>query len=111
VASASDGWWILIEDGGGFRAVCKVVPLSDGGYSMLAPYHAAREGWLYKHKVDYRKEEISLEIFGMQHFVTSDRVKLSHHSDRIVQFSGVNAQKIISDRDAQTGTCWGERRT
>ncbi len=70
---------------------------------MLAPYHAAKEGWLYKHKVDYRKEEMSLEISDMQHFIASDRVKLSHHWDGFVQFSGVNPQKIMSGLDAETG--------
>ncbi|WP_156669997.1 MULTISPECIES: hypothetical protein [unclassified Mycobacterium] len=99
----NDGWRIIIDDGDGLRAVCKILPLSDGGYSVLAPYHAARNGWLYKHKVDYSKEEISLEISEMQHFEASDRVKLSHHWDGFVQFSGVNSQKIISGRNPLTG--------
>jgi hypothetical protein len=100
---AGDGWRIVIGDGDGLRALCKIVPLGDGGYSMLAHYHAAREGWLYKHKVDYREEEMSLKISDMQHFVASDRVKLSHHWDGFLQFSGVNPQKIKSGRNTLTG--------
>lgn len=70
---------------------------------MLAPYHAAKEGWLYKHKVDYQKQEQSIDRSGMQHFVAGDRVKLSHHWDGFVQFSGENPQKIISGRNPLTG--------
>lgn len=100
---AGDGWRIIIDDGDDLRAVCKILPLSDGGYSMLAPYHAAKEGWLYKHKVDYQEQEQSIHVSEMQHFVASDRVKLSHHWDGFVQFSGENPQKITSGRNPLTG--------
>jgi hypothetical protein len=97
------GWRIIIDDGDGPRAISKILPLSDGGYSMLAPYHAANEGWLFKHDVDYSVQEMDSHFSEMQHFVASDRVKLSHHWDGFVQFSGENPQKIISGRDPQTG--------
>jgi len=100
---ARDGWRVIIEDGGDFHAVCKIQPLSDGGYALIAPYHAAREGWLYKHEVDYRKYVNTVKLSDMQHFVASDRVKLSHHWDGFVQFSGENSQTIRSGRDPFTG--------
>jgi hypothetical protein len=100
---AHNGWRIIIDDGHGPRAVCKILPLSDGGYSMLAPYHEAREGWLYKHTVDYDKHEQTIDADSVQHFVASDRVKLSHHFDGFVQFSGENPQTITSGRDPLTG--------
>jgi hypothetical protein len=33
VASASDGWRTLIDDGDDFHVVCKMVPVSDDQYS------------------------------------------------------------------------------
>jgi hypothetical protein len=33
---------------GNLRAICKIQALSDGGYSLIAPYHAGKEGWLFK---------------------------------------------------------------
>ncbi len=65
----------MIDDGDGPRAVCKILPLSDGGYSLLAPYHAAREGWLYKHTVDYNKHEQSIDVAGMQHFTAGGTLR------------------------------------
>jgi hypothetical protein len=100
---AGDGWRIIIDDGDDPRAVCKILPLSDGGYSMVAPYHAAKEGWLYKHTVDYQKHEQSIHLSEAQHFAATDRVKLSHHWDGFVQFSGENPQKIKSGRNPLTG--------
>jgi hypothetical protein len=100
---ARDGWRIVIDDGDDLRAVCKIVPLRDGGYSMLVPYHAASEGWRYKHEVDYSKHKQTTHRSGMQHFVADDRVQLSHHWDGFVQFSGENPQKITSGRDPLTG--------
>lgn len=100
---AHNGSRIIIDDGDGLRAICKILPLSDGGYSVLAPYHVAREGWLYKHSVNYQQHEQSIDLSEMQHFVASDRVKLSHHFDGFVQFSGENPQTITSGRDPLTG--------
>lgn len=98
-----NGCRVIIEDGDNLRAVCKIQPLSDGGYSVIAPYHAAKEGWLFKHRVDYREREMTFNMAEMQHFVASDRVKLSHHWDGFVQFSGENPQTIRSGRNPLTG--------
>ena len=39
----------------------------------------------------------------MVHYTAEDRVKLSHHWDGFVQFSGESPGKIISGRNALTG--------
>lgn len=71
---------------------------------MLSPYHVAREGWLARHRVDYRKiGETSMPIDEMVAYTADDRVKLSHHWDGFVQFSGESPQKIVSGRDPFTG--------
>jgi len=94
---------IVIEDGAVRRALFKIQPLPDGGYAVLAPYHDAREGWLARQHVDYRQTDSRIRLSDMEHFTASDRVKLSHHRDGFVQFSGEVAGTIISGRDAQTG--------
>jgi hypothetical protein len=38
---------LFVPDASGqLKAISKVVPMGDGGYAVLAPYHSAREGWL-----------------------------------------------------------------
>jgi hypothetical protein len=93
---------IVVDDGLTKRALFKIQPLSDGGYSVLAPYHAAREGWLARTHVDYTKTEMQMSFSDMENFTADDRVKLSHHFDGFVQFSGENPQKIRSGRDPVT---------
>jgi hypothetical protein len=96
---------IVIADGGETpRRISKIVTLNDGGYAVLAPYHAAKEGWLTKHQVDYRNMGRSwISYDQMIHFVADDRVKLSHHWDGFVQFSGESQGKIVSGRDPFSG--------
>jgi|NGEPerStandDraft_6_1074524.scaffolds.fasta_scaffold113261_1 hypothetical protein len=94
---------IVIDDGPTKRAIFKVQPLSDGGYAVLAPYHAAREGWLARTHVDYTKTNQTLRFEDLEHFTADDRVKLSHHADGFVQFSGENPGKILSGRDPVSG--------
>lgn len=93
----------MIEEQDTLRAVCKIQTLSDGGYALLAPYHTAREGWLAKYQVDYSQTDMEHRLSDMQHFSAGDRVKLSHHFDGFVQFSGENTGRIRSGRDPITG--------
>lgn len=92
------------------RAVAKVDTLSDGGYTFMLPYHSAREGWLAKVNVGTTHLSPGTHTIGadqMVHYDASDRVKLSHHNDGFVQFSGENSQKIRSGRDPLTGKARG----
>jgi hypothetical protein len=96
---------LVISDKGLRKKVTKIIPYNDGGFSILAPYHSARKGYLLKHTVDYSKLEVQYanpESF-LAEYNASDRVKLSYHSDGFVQFSGENKGKIISGRDKDTG--------
>ncbi|MFK0160244.1 hypothetical protein ACIQVK_50330 [Streptomyces sp. NPDC090493] len=94
---------IFIDDGNGPRGICKISQHADGGYMVMAPYHQAREGWLAKHSVDYKSRHMSARLEDMHHYTASDRVKLSHHADGFVQFSGEQSGKITSGRDPFTG--------
>ncbi len=97
------GHRVVIEEPAGLRAVCKIETLADGGYTVLAPYHAERQGWLTKFQVNYDQKHMQIALGKMEHFTADDRVKLSHHTDGFVQFSGEVAGKIRSGRDADTG--------
>ncbi|CAM3104111.1 hypothetical protein DFJ75_3695 [Williamsia muralis] len=96
---SGSGWRVVIEDDGQLRALCKIQSLADGGYSVLCPYHEAREGWLFKLPVGLgygpRKGKwISAD--DAVHYTASDRAKLSHHRDGLVQFSSEVKGKIRS---------------
>jgi hypothetical protein len=78
------------------RRLCKVIPLSDGGFSITAPYHNAQSGSLFK-APRIREPGTSYVPFSeLVPFMASDRVKLSYHADGFVQFSGEDSRKIRS---------------
>ena len=89
------------------RKITKIIGLNGSGFSVLAPYHKARNGFLFKLPVDPTKALTpgpwivpANEIVA---FTAEDRVKLSYHTDGFVQFSSENPGKIISGRDPATG--------
>ena len=97
------GSTIVIEDQGTLRKITKIVPYKSGGFAVLAPYHKARKGYLLKHPVDYSKRHMKVTRDEAVEYSAEDRVKLSLHPDRFVQFSGENPGRIISGRDPNTG--------
>src|SRR5580700_6160816 len=86
------------------RKITKIIGLNGDGFSVLAPYHKARSGFLYKHLMD-------LQTLGARHiywnecvgFTAEDRAKLTYHVDGFAQFSSENPGKIISGRNPKTG--------
>lgn len=99
------GFRVVIADGHEApRQISKIVTLGDGGYSVLAPYHKERQGWLAKYPVDYnRVGSFATSVADMTQYSADDRVKLSHHWDGFVQFSGEQPGRIVSGRDPETG--------
>jgi hypothetical protein len=86
------------------RRIFKIIPLSDGGFAVTAPYHKVRAGMLLKTERDYATTGFTHVPFQQtMTFTASDRVKLSYHVDGFVQFSGEQNSKIVSGRDATTG--------
>jgi hypothetical protein len=79
---------ILVTEDGPPHAICKIAGQGDGGYMVMAPYHEAREGWLAKYTADYTKARMAVPVSEMEHYTAEDQVKLSHHFDGFVQFSG-----------------------
>lgn len=99
-AMSGPGWRILIEDvDGKLRALCKIQTLADGGYSVLCPYHSAREGWMFKLPLGLGRRTATPTLVSLEdaiHYSASDRVKLSHHRDGLVQFSSEAKGRIKS---------------
>jgi hypothetical protein len=89
------------------RKITKVIGLNGDGFSVLAPYHMARSGFLFKLPVDPTAALTSgtwvvpwNEVVG---FTVEDRTKLTYHTDGFAQFSSERPGTIISGRDATTG--------
>lgn len=91
------------EPEGTIRKITKIVPYKEGGFAVLVPYHTARKGYLAKHRVDYRENDLHIRRTEITEYSADDRVKLSFHKDGFVQFSGEKAGKIVSGRDPESG--------
>jgi hypothetical protein len=88
------GHRIAIEDRTGIvRLVGRITMLPDG-FSIQVPYHPAKEGWLLKTTIDYRKRSSTAPI--TEQFSVSDTVKLSLHMSGFVHFSTAGQQPITS---------------
>jgi len=85
------------------KKITKIIPYTNGGFAVLAPYHKARIGYVMKFPVDYSKRLMKVSRAEMVEYSVADRVKLSVHPDGFVQFSGENPGKVLSGRDVETG--------
>ena len=101
-------WTIAIRPPGSDKLckITKIVGLNGGGFSVLAPYHKAKSGFLWKMPIppDVRKPGTHHVASKMgTAFTASDRVKLSYHTDGFAQFSSETSARIISGIDPATG--------
>ena len=102
------GWTIAIQttDGSPVRKITKILSLNGKGFSVLAPYHKAKSGFLWKMPLPANVDEPGkhgVSPKGGLAFTAEDRVKLSYHTDGFAQFSGERAGRITSGIDAETG--------
>jgi len=104
--SSDRKWTIAIRPSAGedLRKITKIIGLNGDGFSVLAPYHEARSGFLFKHLMDLKTLGSRMvsweECVG---FTTENRAKLTYHIDGFAQFSSEGSGKIISGRDPSTG--------
>lgn len=89
------------------RKLTKIIGLNGDGFSVLAPYHKARSGVLFKLPVD-PKHALTPGAWIVTEtecvsFTVEDRAKLSYHTDGFVQFSSENQGRIISGREPSSG--------
>jgi hypothetical protein len=102
-------WTIALRpvDGERPRRITKIVGLNGGGFSVIAPYHKSRSGFLYKLPVNLKTMLMAgsyvVPLGDVVGFTADDRVKLSYHTDGFAQFSGETAGRIVSGRDPDTG--------
>lgn len=99
-------WTIAIRASKGqrLRKITKVIGLNGGGFSVLAPYHKAKTGFLWKMPMDPSKRgRYAVSPKEGVAFTADDRVKLSYHTDGFAQFSGESAGHITSGIDPITG--------
>ena len=94
----SNGKYTIIFRKNGTRyKICKIWFGADGSYYVTVPYHSAKKAMLFKHTVNY-KTSVPHKIDGGElipfsealDIASSDdkRIKLSHHPDGFIQFSG-----------------------
>lgn len=103
--SSDHKWTIAIRPAAGEkpRKITKIIGLNGDGFSVLAPYHKARSGFLSKPLIDLRTFGTLQKWEQQIGFTAADRVKLSYHTDGFAQFSSEHPGKIISGRDSKTG--------
>jgi hypothetical protein len=91
---------VLLEVAGTWRKICRILYGREGSYYVTAPYHKGEGAALLKMTVNYAKDSMKVALDETIDTASiEDRhraVKLSHHPDGLVQFSGPG---ITSGRD------------
>jgi len=90
---------VLFEKEGVLYKLCKIIFGSDGSYYVTVPYHSAKKGIFVKLVVNYSQRESKVNFGDTIDMASADeqRIKLSHHPDGFVQFSG---EGLVSGKDA-----------
>jgi hypothetical protein len=90
---------IYKKDGERYK-LCKIFFGNDGSYYVTSPYHPAEAAVLFKATVNYAMNEMDLSLEHALDVAAAEddekRIKLSHHPDGFLQFSG---QGIVSGKD------------
>lgn len=97
------GWTICIEHNNQFRKLSKIQFTKEGGFSVIMPYHKAREGVCFKvphDPVSFKdsKFEGFTPLNFMSDYKASSRVKMTYHADGFVHFSSEEGSAIRSGR-------------
>lgn len=98
-------WTVAYQVGDTIHKICKVMFGRDGSYYVTVPYHPERRALVFKQLVNYAAgddQAIGIDDAVDVGVVEDDeaRLKLSHHLDGFLQFSGSG---ILSGRNALTG--------
>src|SRR5947208_3504690 len=101
-AMARRNYLVLLESAGQWYKLCRIIFGTDGSYYVTSPYREGSGAVLFKATVNYAKASMSValeELIDLASVEDEQRaVKLSHHPDGLVQFSGPN---VTSGRDEQ----------
>lgn len=80
------------------KRVIKIIPLRDGGFSILVPKHKAKKGYLAKHKIALNEKRGILESHKNE-YSAENKVKISFHRDGFFQFSSESKGTILSGKN------------
>ncbi len=98
---------ILYEKDDVYYKLCKVFFGADGSYYVTSPYHPAQKALLHLTTVNYALSEMETPYEKSVDLASAEdderRIKLSHHPDGFIQFSG---EGILSGRN-QDGSIRG----
>jgi hypothetical protein len=91
---------IIYEKDGTPHKLCKIFFGNDDSYYVTSPYHPAEGTVLFKATINYALDEMYLSLEQALDVGAAEddekRIKLSHHPDSFLQFSG---QGIVSGKD------------
>lgn len=90
---------VVFRENGVYRRLCKLIIGGDGSYYVTAPYHVKGKACLFKMTMNYDTGTVCDFSFDETFDVSSlddARLKLSHHPDGFVQYSG---DGVLSGRD------------
>lgn len=91
---------VVYEMSGERYKLCKIIYGTDGSYYVTSPYHQAKEAVLLKQTVNYALSKMTLpaeEAIDLASATDDEkRIKLAHHPDGFLQFSG---QGMVSGKD------------
>lgn len=98
---ATNRYTIILEETDGNRfKLCRVLLTSDGSYFVTCPYHQSEKVFLSKMRINYKNPSKRAKDPPLEYSILEDdehRLKLSHHPDGFIQFSG---QGIVSGRNS-----------
>jgi hypothetical protein len=83
---------VAISKNGEIYKICKIFFGNDGSYYVSVPYHSAKKSFIFKstYHINSESKPETIMLSKVIDSCSSDnkRVKLSHHPDGFVQFSG-----------------------
>jgi hypothetical protein len=86
-----EAFTIIVKSASGLYKLCKII-FADDGYYVTSPYHPAQKAVLFTATVNYSRTQQWIAWDDAIEIATLDedpaRLKLSHHHDGFVQFSG-----------------------
>jgi len=97
---ATNRYTVILQETDGKRyQLCRVLLTSDGSYFVTCPYHRSEKVFLTRMRINYKNLSKRNHEPPVEYSIVDDddhRIKLSHHPDGFVQFSG---HGLISGRN------------
>lgn len=103
----STDYTVAYDRDGAVVDLCKILFGADGSYYVTAPYHPADRAIAAKYTVNYARQNDLLELEEAQELAVVDdderRLKVAHHVDGFLQFSGQGIRSGLTGERAPKG--------